>query len=212
MCVRRSLVAFAVAFAVVECRDAVGPVTEQVVPGPQFSRMPAAGSRILQQSPSAPPLEAYRVSFWAFVGKASTVRVRYQAAVGASLGDPFLRFEVPKHALATRADGTRLQRGDSVYITVTIDAVSLDVHFEPSGVSFSKVWPAALTIWYGNANPDVNGDGVVDATDQTLTRQLAVWSQSRKTQRWHKLASRNNTRREFVAAPLYHFSEYAVCW
>ena len=212
MLVRRSWTALAVVLAFVACEDTAGPVNDRAVPGPQLRWSAAAQTRILRQSPSVPPLEAYSVSFWAFVGKASAVQVRYQPAGGQALGDPFLRFEVPKHALATRADGTRLQRGDSVYITVTIDAVSLDVHFEPSGVSFSKVWPAALTIWYGNANPDVNGDGVVDATDQTLTRQLAVWSQSRKTQRWHKLASKNNARREFVAAPLYHFSEYAVCW
>ena len=139
MLVRRSWTALAVVLAFVACEDTAGPVNDRAVPGPQLRWSAAAQTRILRQSPSVPPLEAY-------------------------------------------------------------------------SVSFSKVWPAALTIWYGNANPDVNGDGVVDATDQTLTRQLAVWSQSRKTQRWHKLASRNNTRRQFVGAPLYHFSEYAVCW
>ena len=212
MFVRRSFVALAVALAFVECRDMAGPVTERVVPGPQFSRMPAAGIRMLQQSPSAPPLEAYRVSFWAFVGKASTIRVRYQAAAGASLGGSFLRFEIPKQGLETDAGGTRLKRGDSVHITLTIDPVSFEVHFKPSGVTFSRTWPAALTIWYGNANPDLDGDGAVDGVDRKLAQQLAVWTQTRKTQPWLKLASRNNTSRSMVAAPLYHFSEYAVCW
>ena len=212
MFVRRCFVALAVALAFVECRDTTGPVAERAVPDPQFRRMPAAGVRILQQSPSAPPLEDYRVSFWAFVGKASTVRVRYQAAAGASLGGSFLRFAIPKQGLATDASGMRLKRGDSVHITLTIDPVSFDVHFKPSGVSFSKSWPAALTLWYGNANADLNADDVVDATDQTLAKHLAVWSQTRKTQPWLKLASNNNTSRQFVAARLYHFSEYAVCW
>ena len=212
MFVRRSLIAFAVAFTYVACRDTAGPVTEPVVPGAQLSRMPAPAIRIVQQSPSAPPLEDYRVSFWAFVGKASTVRVRYQAAAGESLGHPFLRFEIPKQGLETNADGTRLKRGDSVRITLTIDPVSFDVHFKPSGVTFSRIWPAVLTIWYGNANPDLDGDGAVDAVDRKLAQQLAVWTQTRKTQPWLKLASKNNTSREFVAAPLYHFSEYAVCW
>ena len=212
MFVRRSWTALAVMLVFVACEDTTGPVNDRAVPGPQLSWSAAAQTRILQQSASAPPLEAYSVSFWAFVGKTSTVRVRYQPAAPESQGDPFLRFEIPKQGLATSADGTRLRRGDSVYITLTIDAVSLDVHFEPSGVSFSKIWPAALTIWYGNANPDLNGDGLVDGTDQTLAERLAVWSQTRKTQRWHKLASKNNTRRKFVSARLYHFSEYAVCW
>jgi len=86
------------------------------------------------------------------------------------------------------------------------------VHFKPSGVTFSRTWPAALTIWYGNANPDLDGDGAVDGVDRKLAQQLAVWTQTRKTQPWLKLASRNNTSRSMVAAPLYHFSEYAVCW
>jgi hypothetical protein len=212
MFVRRSLIALALALTYVACRDTAGPVTEPVMPGPQLSRIPAPASRIIQQSPSAPPLEAYRVSFWAVVGKASTVRVRYLAGAGESLGHPFLRFEIPKQGLETSADGTRLKRGDSVHITLTIDPVSFSVHFKPSGVSFSRSWPAALTLWYGNANPDLNADHVEDETDQTLAQQLAVWTQTRKKEPWLKLASKNNTRRQFVAAPLYHFSEYAVCW
>src|SRR5207237_1150477 len=131
MFVRRSFVAIAVALAFVECRDMAGPVTERVVPGPQYSGMPAAGIRMLQ----------------------------------ASLGGSFLRFEIPKQGLETDAGGTRLKRGDSVHITLTIDPVSFEVHFKPSGVTFSRTWPAALTIWYGNANPDLDGDGAVDGVD-----------------------------------------------
>jgi len=213
MFVRRSLIALAVAFTFVACEDTTGPVNDHgAVPGPQLSRMPSPAMHIVRQSPSAPPLEAYRVSFWAFVGQASTVRVRYLAAAGESLGHPFLRFEIPKQGLETSADGRRLKRGDSVHITLSIDPGSFDVHFKPSGVSFSKIWPAALTLWYGNADPDLDGDGEVDATDQTLAQHLAVWSQTRKTQPWLKLASNNNANRKFVAARLYHFSEYAVCW
>src|SRR2546430_7125272 len=138
--------------------------------------MPAAGIRMLQQSPSAPPLEAYRVSFWAFVGKASTIRVRYQAAAGASLGGSFLRFEIPRQGLETDAGGTRLKRGDSVDITLTIAPVSFGVHFKPSGVTFFRTWPAALTIWYGDAKPDLDGDGAVDGVDREAGPAAAVWA------------------------------------
>src|SRR5256886_13277720 len=99
--------------------------------------MPAAGIRMLQQSPSAPPLEAYRVSFWAFVGKASTIRVRYQAAAGASLGGSFLRFDIPRQGLETDAGGARFERGASGHLPPTLGPGHFQAHFKPSGGSFS---------------------------------------------------------------------------
>jgi len=206
MCVRRCLVALAVAFAFVACRDAAGPVTERVVPGPQFSRMPAAGIRMLEQSPSAPPLQTYRVSFWARHDRQSTVTVNYRS------GQRFLRFRIPRFGLAEGPGDTRLRGSDSIRITLTIDPLKLSVDFQPSGVEFSKVLAPVLTLSYANANPDLNGDGEVDARDQTVEQLLGLWTQTRGAQRWLKLASKNDTMQEFVSARLYHFSEYALSW
>src|SRR5207249_12156712 len=76
MFVRRSLIALAVACTFVACEDTTGPVNDHgAMPGPQLSRMPSPAMHIVRQSPSAPPLEAYRESFWASVGQAATVRV-----------------------------------------------------------------------------------------------------------------------------------------
>lgn len=211
MLVRTSWITLAAALVLVGCEDTTGPVNDRAV-SPQFDRSAAPELRTLRQSPDAPPLETYRVSFWAFVRKASTVQVSYQPAARKSKGDPFLRFEIPKHGLQTRADGTRLQERDSVYITLTIDPVTFDVHFEPSGVRFSLAEPARLTLWYRHADPDLNDDGVVDATDQALAWGVAVWSQTKQTKPWHKMASKNDTNRKVVTARLHHFSEYAVCW
>jgi hypothetical protein len=85
------------------------------------------------------------------------------------------------------------------------------VDFQPSGVRFSKSSPAQLAIWYQDANPDLNGDGVVNATDAALTQQLAIWSQS-TTDAWKQLSSKNDTTQQYVASKIYHFSEYAVSW
>ena len=195
------------------CRDAAAPVDPQDVVGPELSK--AAWSRqipILQQSRTAPPLETYQVSFWAYRGQASTVTVNYQPVSGQSVGQPFLRLDISKNGLKAGAGGKSLKRGDSVAVTLTIDPVRFSVEFEPSGVLFSKNLPANLTIWYENANPDLNDDGVVDATDQALEQQLAFWYHAVKQHAWSRLSSTNDTTQESVSTALYHFSQYAICW
>lgn len=203
--------------ALAGCRDVAAPPDEQNVADPRLgvtgqmvSQPPSStGIHILQQSATAPPLETYQVSFWAYVGKASTVTVNYERAAGQSVGQPFLRFDIPKHGLVARTGGAPLNRGDSVSVTLTIDLVSFSVDFRPSGVLFSTKFPANLAVCYENANPDLNGDGVVDATDQMLRQQLALWYQAHP---WSRLPSRNDTKQLCVSTALYHFSEYAVSW
>ncbi len=207
----------AILVALAGCRDVTAPPNEQNVADPRLgvtgqvvSQPPSStGIHILQEAPTAPPLETYQVSFWAYVGKASTVTVNYQPAPGRWVGRPFLRFDIPKNGLVAGADGAPLKRGDPVSVTLTIDSVSFSVHFQPSGVLFSTKFPANLAVCYENANPDLNGDGVVNGVDQKLMQQLAVWYQAHP---WSKLPSNNDTKALCVSAALYHFSEYAVSW
>ncbi len=110
------------------------------------------------------------------------------------------------------AGSVPLARGDSVRITLTIDTVFFNVDFQPSGVLFSSASPAQLAFWYENASPDLNGDGVVDATDQVLKDQLAIWYRGSRTQAWRQVWSKNDPSQEVVTAALYHFSQYAVAW
>ncbi len=216
---RRVWFPLAILVALAGCRDVVAPVNQQHAAALQADRTGAAagqptgsmGVHVLQQAPTAPPLETYQVSFWAYKGTASSVTVNYQPAPGQWLGQPFLRFDIPRNGLVAGAEGTLLKRGDSVYVTLTVDSASFSVHFKPAGVLFSKKFPATLAIWYGNANPDLNDDGLVDGADQGLAQQLAVWYHAAKT-RWSRLSSMNDTGQALVWAPLYHFSEYAVSW
>jgi hypothetical protein len=187
------------------------PLQPTLARGATGEPTPSASVHILQQAATAPPLQTYQVSFWAYKGVASTVTVDYQPAPGEANGRPFLRFAIPKNGLVAGADGGDLQRGDSVYVTLSVDPVAFSVHFRPAGVLFSKSFPAILTLWYGNANPDFDDDGVVNDTDQQLAQQLAVWYHAAKT-RWSKLSSLNDPGQTLVSAPLYHFSEYAVSW
>jgi hypothetical protein len=165
----------------------------------------------LLQSPAAPPLATYLVSFWARRGTQTSVSVRYRLAPGQTTSDEFLRFRIPINGLVAGADGVPLDRGDSVRITLAIDTLLFRVDFQPSGVVFSKSSPAQLAIWYKNANPDLNGDGVVDAIDQALEGQLAIWSAS-TTDAWRQLSSARDTTQKYVAAEVHHFSGYELSW
>lgn len=211
MSTRGSLIPLAIVLALAGCRDAAAPplgmlgeVVSEPTPSPQV--------HILQQAPTAPPLETYQVSFWAKKGEPSLITVNYQPAPGQWVGQPFLRFYIPKTGLLAGAGSQPLSTGDSVHVTLTIDPVSFAVDFQPSGVWFSTGAPAYLTLWYQNANPDLNGDGVVDATDEALKAQLAVWYRAAKTYPWMKLSSNNDPTLPAVSTAVYHFSEYAVSW
>ena len=209
MPVRRALIPLALALLAAGCSDQLGPSA----PPPLFARGgPSRSIPILQQSATAPALETYHVAFTAYVGQSSLVTVRYQPSAGQLVGDPFLRFEIPRNGLVAGASGVALRRGDSVAITLTIDPNSFSVDFQPSGVMFAANAPARLALWYGNANLDLNGNGVSDGGDRTLIEQLAIWYQLSPSSSWFKQLSRNDPTQTVVGTELYHFSEYAVSW
>ncbi len=209
----------AILWTVAGCRDAVTPLDGPQLAGSaptmlgEMTSLPtdAEGMHILQQGAAAPALETYQVSFWARKDRASTVVVNY------TTGEPFLRFDIPRDGLKRGPgdnddDDRKLRKHDSLLITLTIDPRTFTVDFQPSGVVFDKHHRATLAMWYENANPDLNGDGVVDATDYALTQQLAIWTRHAKRAPWMKLASGDGAFLPFVWTELRHFSQYAVSW
>ena len=205
---RPRLLRLAILLALAACREVAAPGSPLSVQADAVSGS-SIGIHILRQSRAAPRLETYRVAFWARRGTQTTVSVHYRRAPGQQFADEFLRFRIPINGLVAGANGVPLQRGDSVRITLTIDTVLFKVDFQPSGVVFSKSSPAQLAIWYKNANPDLNDDGVVDDTDAALEQQLAIWSASTRDA-WRQLASKNDSAQKLVAAEVYHFCEFAV--
>src|SRR5436189_5604353 len=189
---RRYVIPLTLVLVAAGCTDQTGP-SPTAVPVPLAALVPPPpGTHILQQSPTAPRLQTYQVSFWAKRGTQTTVFVNYRRAPGEWLPDPFLRFRIPINGLVAGAGGVPLARGDSVRITLTIDSVLLNVDFQPSGVVFSKSSPAQLAIWYQNANPDLNGDGVVDALDEILQEQLAIWYRGTKADAWRQVCAKHD--------------------
>ena len=211
MRLRRYVTSLTLVLVVAGCSDQTGP--SPVGPQPSFAEVVSlAGTRILRQSPTAPLLETYQVSFWARKDRASTVTVNYLARSGQPAGDPFLWFYIPKDGLKSGPEGPRLHGRDSILITLTIDPDSFVVDFQPSGVVFDNRHRASLVLWYGNANPDLNGDGAVDATDEALREQLAIWTRHGKQALWQRLLSQTDPTVPFVYTELRHFSQYAVSW
>ncbi len=208
----RALIALTLALLAAGCADGIGPQPAAVTPPLYDMTVSSPGTHVLRQAPTAPRLQTYQVSFWARRGTQTTIFVNYRRAPGEWLPDPFLRFRIPINGLVAGAGGVPLARGDSVRITLTIDSVLLNVDFQPSGVVFSKSSPAQLAIWYQNANPDLNEDGVVDAIDAALKQQLAIWYKSAKADPWRQLWSKNDVTLELVTVALHHFSQYSVAW
>ncbi|HEV8304523.1 MAG TPA: hypothetical protein VGQ25_06175, partial [Gemmatimonadales bacterium] len=154
MPLRRYVMPLMLALVAAGCSDETGP-SPTAVQAPLAALVSAPGTHILRQSPTAPKLQAYQVSFWAKRGTQTTIFLNYRRAPGQWLPDPFLRFKIPINGLVAGAGGVPLDRGDSVLITLTVDTVLFNVDFQPSGVLFSKSSPAQLAIWYQDANPDL---------------------------------------------------------
>jgi hypothetical protein len=156
-------------------------------------------------------LDRYQLAFWAYADRSQSVEIRYRAADGSWL--PYLSFSVPRGSLARRPDGQAVLPGDSVLITLSIDTTTLVVTLEPTGLTFDSERPAQLSIWYTGADPDYDGNGVVDGTDGYIEQTLlGLWVRERNSDPWTGvLAVHALSQKQFVA-DLLHFSGYALSW
>ena len=194
--------------------------------------------RILEHSPSALLLETYKASFKACRNKSQTLQIRYAYAGSNGEGDDdddgegdddddgegddddesseassdlFLELTVPKKSLYRRPNGEPFGKKDCVKITVEVDPTLLVAHFKPAGLVFSGSRPARLRMWYAEANPDLNGDGVVDYDDeQTRDRSLGIWRLPLLDEPWHQIGAVHYRDAYRFEAELYEFSHYAV--
>src|SRR5207247_8008261 len=139
----RCPVLFALALLAGGCGDSLGPRPTAVQP-PLAQSVATRSLSVLRQAKTAPLLATYQVSVWAYVGRASTVTVSYLPAKGQTVGDPFLRFAIPRNGLVAGANGAAPNSGDSIVVTITIDPPSFLADFEPSGVLCSRTSPVTL--------------------------------------------------------------------
>ena len=167
----------------------------------------------VRPSPTAPSLPDTAVSFWAKRGEDRELRLYYNAPSGSGVGEEFLRFSVPAAALAQRPDGSAIAVGDSVLISVrVIDPSRLIIEFQPAGLKFTAASPARLRFDLGETDSDLNGDGVVNAADDSLETQLSFWRQEAPGQPWLKVVSAVFTDLNEAEADVFGFSGYALAY
>ncbi len=224
MSVRRSLIALALFAAGCSGERHPTAVQQPLAPAPHFLRW--AGSSPPQFSASgglsggvdngvllASPtgglsLDQYTASFWAVRGQQRSVQINYLSSTG-NTSSPFLRLVTADPAYVP--GWGNLAPGDSVLITVTIDPYNIKVSLEPTGLLFGD--PAQLQISYGGAGGDLNGDGVVDATDAYIESQLlGLWYREGAASAWTQISATQSLADKSFTSALPHFSEYAVSW
>jgi hypothetical protein len=221
MSVRRALVLLALALAA-GCTGERHPMSAGTTPTPHLLRW--AGSLppqfIAPQRPGTQNgpdgLHAYltgglsldrnTVTFWAVRGQQRSVQINYLSSTG-DTSFPFLQLSITDPVFVPGRG--ELQPGDSVEITVTIDPSAIKVSLEPTGTQFGD--PAHLKISYGGADGDMNGDGIIDATDaQIETHLLGLWYREGSDSAWAQIPASQSVGDKSFFGELHHFSEYAV--
>ena len=216
MFARRSLMVLALAFSVARCADQ--PTAVKAPASPQFlkwagSTTPAfSANRPARRSGAmaaqTPPLslDQYSVSFWAVRGEARSVQINYTSSIDNDV-HPFLSLTTTDPVFAPEMGDIAV--GDSVLITVTVDTSKIGVRLEPSGLQFGET--AQFKIWYGGANGDLNGDGIVDGADSDAeAKLLGLWYREASSDPWTPLQASQSVSEKSFTYGLPHFCEYAV--
>lgn len=190
------------ALAVSACSDATGPNDESVPEGELV---------FLQFSAAALPLASREGSFWAVKGEGRELVLRYAPEEPGGEGEEFLTFKVGGNSLLRRPDGSAFADGDSVRITVRVDAAGRFLFdFEPSGLVFDPDHGAELEIRYRRADEDYNKDGRVDAEDLEFESQLSIWKQERPGELWVRQGTLRIEDNDELKAKVTSFTGFAV--
>ena len=144
------------------------------------------------------------VSFWAVRGQQRSLQIYYASDSSQFLG---LTVTDPTYAPARGA----LALGDSVLITVTVDPQTVKVSLAPTGLVFGN--PAQFQLSYRGANGDLNGDGVVNATDAYIESQLlGLWYREGVDSAWAQIPAVHDLAGKSFTSALPHFCDYAFSW
>ena len=185
------------------------------LPGPDPADSTAVEDSLhfLRPALTAPPIADRVVSFWAVQGQRRELRLMYRPAPGAVDSVEFARLRVDDRSLVNRPDGTPIAPGDSILITISmVDTLQLITEFQPAGLVFANARPARLWLKYGEADPDLNQDGVVNAADSVLVLALKIWKQENLGDPWQLLPSTVNLVELEVEADIPGFTRYAVSY
>ena len=199
----RCLLLAALAGAAGSCSDSSGPGNDT---------KPEGELSVVHVAPTSAPLFNPVDSFYAKRGEDREVRIYFQDGAGGA-GEEYLRLRVDALTLLALPDGTPVLPGDSVLIHVrVVDQSQMLFELQPSGLKFSPLTPARLTIHYDHAGGDLNGDGSVDALDTAIEGTLAIWRQENPGDPFVRLNSVLTLDLDEAEADLTSFSRYALAY
>lgn len=171
----------------------------------------SSGSPIVAPiDPRYVPLLPGDTSFWAVKGRSRDVVVRFRSSVPGQTGDRLLEFQLSAGSLLARPDGTPIAVGDSVLIRIHPDSARMQFVFEPSGLTFDAATPPTLRMWCNHAAADLNGDGVVDATDEQLWYEMAIWKREASVDPWSKQLTTRSADGFQLQSAVSSFSGFSV--
>ena len=168
----------------------------------------------LSPAPDAPALGLQTLTFTAVQGQDTEVFMWYRRRPERADSSKLLRLRIRDRARITLPNGTPLLNGQSVVITITVtDPQRLIVDLQPTGLRFTgDDEPANLTLWYVEQDDDLNDDGVVNATDDSIERTLAIYRRETATAPWARLTSNVVVESDEVEAILRGFSNYVIAY
>jgi hypothetical protein len=162
----------------------------------------------IRAAADAPPLQSSTVSFWIKRGETRVAQLQYTTYNG---NGKCLLFRVPAEAPLRHADGSAFAVGDSALVTIRVTQETLfRFEFDPEGLEFDPAHPAELEIRYRWADPDYNGDGVIDADDARIESSFAIWHQDTPGEGWEKIRTTRLDDIFEARAPVTGFSQYAL--
>jgi hypothetical protein len=188
--------------AAASCSDSSAPPVDTTKPPSELS--------IIHVAPASTPLWNSSVSFYAKKGEDREGQIFFQDASGQQ-GEEYLRLRVDATSLQSMPDGTPI--ADSVLITVTVvDPTEMLFEMQPTGLKFTTADPARLKIHYDHADGDLNDDGKVDGSDDSLESTLAIWRQETPSDPFVRLTSVLTLEIDEAEADLTGFSRYALAY
>jgi hypothetical protein len=171
----------------------------------------------LTLAPTAPALCSNSVTFEATKGVDVEAALKFpepgEPADCSGGTEDFVRLRIDKESLLELPNGTPLQDGDKVTITITwVGGDSIMVQLEPTGLKFNPAKPAELKIEYGEASDDLDHNGSVDSADELIEQEIGLWRQATLADPFVLIGSIKLEDQNEFEAELNGFSRYAIAY
>jgi hypothetical protein len=127
--------------------------------------------------------------------------------------EDFLRLQLERRSLATLPNGTPINVGDSVFISVKwVGSDSVMFRLSPSGLQFTPGDEARLKIKYDKLNGDLNDDGNEDEDDHEIERRLDIYRQEEGDTLWFPVGTVKIEEEDEIEAELRGFSRFMLAY